>query len=219
MILIIVLIFPFWDLFLALGIRTINQAYFLDPVIIEYPEKNEKGQVESLSGSLVQGMMPSEYLKETEKRIFIVSVYPNIKQKVADFIEMETLLSRDENDKPIYGFAKIYINKKDMPYELITKSEARYSSTFESVSDEIDLIVFQMRYSKFSVIDTKKNKVIAYAPSLAVSGVWIMDLFRREILMMTSGPTNKRLFGVGSGRSFNGGANEMLENLFHIEGV
>ena len=217
---IIVLVFPFWDLLAVLGVRTVFQAFFLEPIIYEYPVKDSEGKVESLSAKLTPYFIdPSTLESDTKKEIVIKKVYPNIKDKVSDFIELKTLIDRDINDKPIYGFAKIYIKQNDMPYELIETSQARYTGGMSDEKTDYNLLGFHYRYSAYEVQDTVQNKVIAKAPYVRISGLWIMDKFRTEVLMLKSGPTEHRLFGVGSGKSFWHDADDMLTDLFHIEGV
>lgn len=125
----IVIIFPFWDIFAANGILKIL-SYTTKPIIYDMPEKDKDGKIESIGGELTF-KIARETLESTEKRKKLLNrAYPNIKEKVKYFIELKTDLGNGNYHPTKNLMAKVYLDpnsKKD--YEIIEKSEARYIYT------------------------------------------------------------------------------------------
>ncbi|RXI36129.1 hypothetical protein CRU99_13610 [Malaciobacter mytili] len=206
-ILAIVIIFPFWDIFAANGILKIL-TYTTKPIIYEMPEKDKDGKIESIGDSLTKGYIDlDDYNMEFYKKTYA--------HKVSGYVEYT---ARTKNplykDKEIL-IAKIYLNpnsKKD--YDIIEKSEARYISKLIDSEDDT-FFGFKLFKSHVEFIDTKKNKIIAIAPSIRVGTPYIMNLFRGGILMLISGGGGSAMFGTKPIITFK----DSKEQLFDIKGL
>ncbi|QKF82389.1 hypothetical protein [Halarcobacter ebronensis] len=206
-VLVIVIFFPFWDIFAANGILKVL-SYTTKPIIYEMPEKDKDGKIESIGVSLTRGYIDlDDYNMEFYKKTYA--------DKVRDYVEYT---ARTKN--PLYKdkknlIAKVYLDpnsKKD--YEIIEKSEARY--IYKLVDSEDDtLLGFKIFKSQAEFIDTKKNKTIAVAPSIRVGTPYIMNLFRGGILMLISGGGGAPMFGTKPIITFEDCKNQ----LFDIKGL
>jgi hypothetical protein len=197
-ILAIVIVFPFWDIFTANGILKVL-SYTTKPIIYEMPEKDKDGKIESIGKSL------TGYISFNDKNIDYVKKKYGV--KVSDFIEF-----RLHNEKII----KIYLDpnsKKD--YEIIEKSEARYIKVYNTdFPNDTSFLGFTISRSQSEVHDTKKNKIIGIAPTVGVRTPHYMNLFRGGILMLISGGGGAPMFRTQSIVT----APELRKQLFDIKG-
>ncbi len=209
----IVIVFPFWDIFAANGILKIL-TYTTKPIIYEMPEKDKDGKIESIGESLTFTIQKETLDNKEELKKLLKKRYPNINEKVKDFIEFKTnLWIKNKFDKTV--IAKIYLNpnlKKD--YKIIEKSEARYISKLIDSEDDT-FLGFKLFKSHVEFIDTKKNKIIAIAPSIRVGTPYIMNLFRGGILLLISGGGGSTMFGTKPILTFN----DCKKQLFDIKGL
>lgn len=210
-ILVIVIIFPFWDIFVANGILKIL-TYTTKPIIYEMPERDKDGKIESIGESLTFTIQKETLDNKEELKKLLKKRYPNINEKVKYFVEFKTnLWIKNKLKKTV--IAKIYLNsKKD--YEIIEKSEARYISKLID-SDDTTLLGFKLFKSHVEFIDIKKNKIIAIAPSIRLGTPHIMNIFRGGILMLISGGGGAPMFRTKSIITFK----DCKKQLFNIKGL
>ncbi|RXI36128.1 hypothetical protein CRU99_13605 [Malaciobacter mytili] len=205
-ILAIVIIFPFWDIFAANGILKIL-TYTTKPIIYEMPEKDKDGKIESIGDSLTLSYISIDELKDKKKLEKFKSYLRE--DNISEFIEYKLYSEK---------IAKIYLNpnsKKD--YDIIEKSEAKYIGTYNrDFPKDSSFLGFTIFRSQFEVYDTKQNKIIAIAPTVGVGTPHFMNLFRGGILMLISGGGGAPMFSTKSIVT----AWSLLEELFKdIRGV
>ncbi len=205
----IVIVFPFWDIFAANGILKIL-SYTTKPIIYEMPKKDKDGKIESIGESLTKGYIDlDDYNIEFYKKTYA--------HKVSGYVEYT---ARTKN--PLYKdketlIAKIYLgtnSKKD--YDIIEKSEARYIKFYNrDFPKDSSFLGFTISRSQVEVYDTKKNKIIAIAPTVGVGTPYIMNLFRGGILMLISGGGGAPMFRT---KSIVTGP-KLRKQLFDIKGL
>ncbi len=214
-ILAIVIIFPFWDIFAANGILKIL-TYTTKPIIYEMPEKDKDGKIESIGESLTFTIQKETLDDKEELKKLLKKRYPNIDEKVKYFVEFKTnLWIKNKFDKTV--IAKIYLgtnSKKD--YDIIEKSEARYIKFYNrDFPKDSSFLGFTIFRSQVEVYDTKQNKIIAIAPTVGVGTPHFMNLFRGGILMLISGGGGAPMFSTKSIVT----AGELRKQLFDIKGL
>jgi hypothetical protein len=105
---------PFYDLLIQKGIKTyyevFNKTY---AEIYDYPEKDSEGRVESLGMNRDYYETSSGYLSTNKK----FNVFKN-GENVNKFIEYY-FFNNFEKDKRDIGYARVYLNKKELNYEKI----------------------------------------------------------------------------------------------------
>ena len=164
-VLVVILLFPFWDLIIQKGIKTYYQVFESEPIIYAMPEFDKDGKIESLGLGDVT-LEPIEIFQKNETY--------DIYQKINNFIEFGII---DYNHKIV----KVFMKNKS--YEITNKQMARYKiilmrpvSYFLGLYERID----------YKLIDTqKKNKVLAEAYEIRFTNKY--DFVRRNILWWQSG--------------------------------
>lgn len=169
-ILVVILIFPIWDLVIQKGIKTYYQLFKMEPKIYAMPEFDKNGKIESLG----LGDVTSEPLG-----IFKKNEHYLIYKKIAGFVEFSTSDSK-----------LIKVLMKNRQYEFIDKQSSRY----QIISSQPTSHFFGLyQKKKFSLIDTKKDKLLAEALNLGFTDKY--DYFRRNVLFWQTG-TGRNLIRV-----------------------
>ncbi len=188
-VLIVILLFPFWDLIVQKGIKTYYQIFESEPIIYAMPEFDKDGKIESLGLGDVT-IEPFEYFKSENN--FDNFKKQEIYNKINKYIEF-MIYTR----KGIYGKKEIklirlsFSGKKPIKYDFINKQQARYQLV---ASNPISYGFHQKQ--DYRLIDTlKNNKVLAKA--YVIRFVTKMKDFRRNILGWQSGVNGKELLYVG----------------------
>jgi len=189
-VLIIILVFPFWDLIVQKGIKTYYQVFESEPIIYAMPEFDKNGKIESLgvvdiyytSFGYFTTAEKFENFKKSEKELY---------QKVSKYVEL-TAYMRGENAKA----TRVYM-ADDAPkrYEFIEKQKARY----QVIASKPESHLFGF-YKKriYKLIDTKKNNKVL-AESYAISFVGgKMRYFRRNVLWWQGGTGGSMIYVSGT---------------------
>jgi len=188
-VLIVILLFPFWDLIVQKGIKTYYQVFESEPIIYAMPEFDEDGKIESLGVASIFYTYTYKHDFDTNKDFEqFKKRQENICSKVLEYIDMTAYIYEKRKTQII----KVYLGD-DVPkrYKFIDRQQARYqiiASKPESYG------FFQKRYYK--LIDTLHNDKVL-AESYAIKFVTKMKDFRRNILGWQSGVNGKELIYVG----------------------
>ena len=143
MIFIGILTFPFWDLIIQKGIKTIFEiSGVLEPKIYAYPEKDVNGMIESLSLVKVK-YLPKDLILNDE-----ISIHRQLKRIVKDFYETSVYDEKEKFDSSIF---RINIDENSYSYVKEEYSRFRFIVT-------MDIKLFGLyKIKKYQLIDTKKN--------------------------------------------------------------
>lgn len=209
------LIFPFSDLIL-IHIGMFFYKPFVHYTIYEYPELNKNNKVESLDANMIGYTFFDSYFDEKTLNEFISNTFPNIKEKVEEFIELPmTVDYKNELGEYINKkyFAKIYFNKNSNFIEINNISQGRFTKIREEETRNNYLFVYTK--GQTIIFDKKLNKVLASNPFFFIKGNAILMGIRNSIFVM--GGSQSPIFrGAGIIHS---GEKEMLKEIFNIEGL
>jgi hypothetical protein len=178
MIFIGILTFPFWDLIIQKGIKTIFEVSgVLEPKIYAYPEKDENGMIESLSLVKVK-YLPKDVILNDE-----ISTHRQLKRIVKDFYETSVYNEKEKFDSSIF---RINIDKNSYSYVKEEYSRFRFIVT-------MDIKLFGLyKIKKYQLIDTKKNILLG-----DFSEIIFLDTFsnfRQNILLLQTGNDNNMFY-------------------------
>jgi len=182
-VLMVILVFPVWDLIVLKGIQTYYQVFESEPKIYAMPELDEDGKIESLGvvdiiyTTIAYFQTPKDFedFKVSEK---------GINNKVKEYIELTVRTARINTEKRKLKATRVYL-EDDVPkrYEFIVKQKARYQII--GSSPEVHFFGFYQKRI-YKLIDTKQNdKVLAEA--YAINPIEKMRFFRRNILWWQTG--------------------------------
>ncbi len=178
MIFIGILTFPFWDLIIQKGIKTIFEiSGVLEPKIYAYPEKDENGMIESLSLVKVK-YLPKDLILNDE-----ISIHRQLKRIVKDFYETSVYNEKEKFDSSIF---RINIDENSYSYVKEEYSRFRFIVT-------MDIKLFGLyKIKKYQLIDTKKNILLG-----DFSEIIFLDTFsnfRQNILLLQTGNGNNMFY-------------------------
>lgn len=178
MIFIGILTFPFWDLIIQKGIKTIFEiSGVLEPKIYAYPEKDVNGMIESLSLVKVK-YLPKDLILNDE-----ISIHRQLKRIVKDFYETSVYDEKEKFDSSIF---RINIDENSYSYVKEEYSRFRFIVT-------IDIKLFGLyKIKKYQLIDTKKNILLG-----DFSEIIFLDTFsnfRQNILLLQTGNGNNMFY-------------------------
>ena len=179
-VLIVILVFPVWDLIVLKGIQTYYQVFESEPKIYSMPELDEDGKIESLGVVDIIYTTIDYFKTQKDFEDFKIS-NKEIYSRIKEFVELTT---RNYKAKNKLRSTRVYLSDKvHKRYKFIDKQKARYQII--ASKPEIHFFGFyQKRTYKF--IDTKQNnKVLAEA--YAINPIEKMRFFRRNILGWQTG--------------------------------
>ena len=212
-VLLIVIFFPFWDIFVANQILKIL-SHTTKYTIYEMPERDKDGKVESIGSSLTISFVDIEKYSSEKLQSFINRLRED---NISEFIEFRTYEVNPKFKERTHFIAKIYLNPNaKKPYEIIEKSEARYIKKFVPSNDNISFLGFTIDKYLVEIHDTKKNKIIAIAPTVDVETPRIMNVIRGAVFMLISGGGGAPMFRT---EAIVTGADLRKELFKDIEGV
>jgi hypothetical protein len=188
-VLIVILVFPFWDLIIQKGIKTYYQVFESEPIIYAMPEFDKDGKIESLGLANIFYTYAYKYDFDTSKDFEqFKKRQENICSKVVEYIDMTAYIHEKRKTQII----KVYLaDDASKRYIFIDRQQARYQII---VSKPVSYGFYKKRYYK--LIDTLHNDKIL-AESYAIKFVTKMKYFRRDILGWQSGVNGKELMYVG----------------------
>ena len=176
----IVILFPFWDLFIQKGIKTFYQIFLLYPTVYEMPERDNEGKIESLD--LVSIVKYNERFPPDKDD------YNRYKKNVKKFVEVG-INSYKEYKRTM---KTIKIDLKNDTHKYINKSTARYS--FQTPTDR-KYIFFGIAYTTKNIIyDRLRNKIIIEGSSLKFTDKF--SWFRRNYLFLVTGGSQRDIFYI-----------------------
>ena len=177
----LILTFPFWDLIVQKGIKTIYQfSGALEAKIYEMPEMDENGMIESFSSGAWNSIWTEKNVKH---------IYGKLLKKKIKYIDF--ILIKKENK--IYRF---YLKNGEVKSKIIPKESARYSFQLgESKEKLFGLYAIQEK----GVYDHKKKKFIAksffWCP---IKQFEFFEYIRKKILFLKSASgSGAAMVGVG----------------------
>jgi len=176
--LILILIFPFWDLILQKGVKTYYQAFKMEPKIYAMPEFDKNGKVESLGLEEVT-QRTFEYFKTDKDFQQYKDTYKTFLKKISQFSEITTSLRNNKTQ-----LVRIFHSNKSLKkYEVVDKQLARYQIV-TTAPKAYFFGLYKKRY--YRLIDTNKgNKVLAEAFEIRFTDKYAF--FRRNILWWQTG--------------------------------
>ena len=180
LLLLIVILLPFWDLFVQKGVKTYYQVFgLLNPIVYEALKKNVNGKVVSFDFSEWEISVNEQTL---ENKI----AYSNFKNGVNSFVEI--YMSNDNDIKK----KLVRLDIKAKTFEYITKPISRY---LVRESKNYKYTFFGMvKISKTLIIERNKNKIIMEAKSINFTDKFTW--FRRNYLLLTTGGSQSDLFVI-----------------------
>lgn len=209
------LIFPFSDLIL-IHIGMFFYKPFVHYTIYEYPELNKNNKLESLDANIIGYTFFDSYFDEKTLNEFISNTFPNIKEKVEDFIELpKNIHYKNKLGEYIEEkyFVKINFNKNNNFIDINTVSQGRFTQIIKEETKNNYLFVYTK--GQTIIFDKKLNKVLASNPIFFIEGNSILMGIRNSIFVM--GGSQSPIFrGAGIIHS---GEKEMLKEIFNIEGL
>jgi hypothetical protein len=185
-VILIVIFLPFWDI---IGANLIKVYYelTLEPIIYEYPERDANGKIESIGSSLAHGKHMENFTNKDRLDRLLKKLKAS---KVSDFVEYYStiykIIPRDYTEKGEDVLIRVNINNKDKPYEIITKSQARYIGKSLPKPKPTFLLLFAVFKNEYGVFDTKKNKLIGKSQTVSIGTLRFMDTFRRKVFLLPS---------------------------------
>ena len=205
-VLIVILLFPFWDLIVQKGIKTYYQIFESEPIIYAMPEFDKDGKIESLGlGDVDYASSINDYSTEENFQKFKYSITQNngLLSKIRKFYE--TVVNVDSKEKLV----RIYLQTNSSKiYEFIKYQTSRYQIVY-SKSKRYFFGLYDKRYYK--LIDTRNNnKVLAEAIGIRFSDKY--TLFRRKILGWQTG-TGANMIYI----SQLDGLNKLIEKIFNVK--
>ena len=177
---IIVLLFPFWDLFAQIGIKIYYQmSGRLNPIVHEMPQRDKDGKIESFDFSEWEIGIN----KQTLNNQIAYSYFSN---GVSDFGEIYMYDSYNKNKK------LVRLDLKNKKFEYIKEPTSRY---LVRESKNYEYKFFGMaKISKALIIDRNKNKILMEAKSIDFTDKFYN--FRRNYLLFISGGAQRDMFSV-----------------------
>lgn len=222
-VLVVVLIFPFWDLILKKGIYIVHDIVRGEPTIYAYPEKDKNGKVESLSHHFTGRITFKDFKDKRKLRKHVSENYLNVKNNVSNFIEYK--LSIYEDNKIVkYQISKVYLDElyntdanHQKWYEFIDKSEARYTRK----SSEKLYFSGLFSITERGVYDTREKKFFYKTHSLYINEISFMEYIRKNIFWLQSASGSGRaMLSVSSRTMFSYSTTGKLDKrLFDIKGL
>jgi len=200
-ILVVILIFPIWDLVIQKGIKTYYQLFKMEPKIYAMPEFDKDGRVESLG----LGDVTQKRFEDFESdRGFYGYQYNKFFTKISQFSEL-TISSLENKTKLI---RVSYSTKSSKNYEVVDKQIARYQVV--STTPSIHFFgTYKKRY--YRLIDTKQgNKVLAESFGIHFTDKY--TFFRRNILWWQTGTGGNIVYVQGIDN-----LNSLIKKVFSLQ--
>jgi len=179
-VLIVILVFPVWDLIVLKGIQTYYQVFEREPIIYAMPEFDKDGKIESL-GVVNIIYTTIDYFKTQKDFEDFKTSKKGIYSRIKEFVELTT---RNYKAKKKLRSTRVYLSDKvHKKYEFIDEQKARY----QIIASEPEIHFFgfyQKRYYKF--IDTEQDNIVL-AKAYAINPIEKMRFFRRNVLWWQTG--------------------------------
>lgn len=187
---VIVLLAPFWDLFIQKGIKTYYQLFDVGTAIYVYPEKDKDGKIESLGKSKEADREPVDYL--TTDKLFL-----KFREKlsgVSTFVEFyffdsfEKTVDKDGKvtikdnygRKGDFGYARVYLGETPLRYEKL-KDENEYKARYQVKGINDNGFFYEKNIIEFW--DMKEHKLLAKALKMDFYTKTYDQKFRNKYLL------------------------------------
>ena len=210
-VLIVILVFPFWDLILKQGINFGYRVYLMsEPTTYAYPERDKDGKIESVGHPFASGGVDLEDFTDRQKVLDRLDRrFSYIRENVSDFVEFKIGLY---DDNPQLTIVKFYLSDKNKNYEIIDKSEARYIENSEEKKEHL----FGWFYTeKIGIYDTKEKKYLSTVTYLSMKSISFMNYIRENIFWLQSASgSGSAMFRVHIGGGFSEVENKMIKDFF-----
>lgn len=188
-VLVMVLTFPFWDLIVQKGIKTFYQVSgLLEPKIYDYPEKDKKGMIDSVSLGDRTSQWYYEEIKNNTINKFIMSRYGNILKEKIKYLDF---IFSVEGENKIFRF---YFKDNQLQYQELKTEKARYKFVMHTPKD-YRLGVYGIGTEK--IIDNETEKVIAEAYGMGFDDIRLFEYIRKNILFLV-GSNGAGMFYISS---------------------
>ena len=166
----VVLLTPFYDLIIQMGIKTYYQNFKINDTVYAYPEKDANGKIESLGIGKEVRSLSSGYLSTEEKFSYLKKKFP-IKDFIECYMSHSFLVTKTGDDKKNItydykhdmGLVRTHISKENINYELLN-NENGFSSRYQILGKEEK----HLFYTRKNIKMWDKNKNILLAEGLAL---------------------------------------------------
>ena len=208
-VLIVILVFPVWDIIIQKGIKTYYQVFESEPTVYALPEFDEDGKIESL------GLVDVDYTSSIEDYLTEAS-FQRFKNKIT---KGKGLLSKikksyettvyEKKDSFSEKLIRIHLNESSSKiFEFIKHQTSRYQIVYsESTNHFFEL--YSKRY--YSLIDIEaKNKILVEAVGIRFSSKYAF--FRREILAWQTG-TGSNIVYISAFDNLN----KLIKKVFDVD--
>lgn len=203
MVLIGILTFPFLDLIIQKGIKTIFEVSgVLEPKIYAYPEKDKNGMIKSLNIEDIEsnsighfvGYLKLKYKEEIFENIsisqFRVDAFyrsNSYLNKIRDFIEIK-IFDGNSFSTNQYRYLRVMLNGNEPQFEYIDKNndKARYKFIWKDITN---FYLFSLGGQE--VIDKETEKILAQSYSITFNKIGIFESLRNDILLFKSGASGE----------------------------
>jgi hypothetical protein len=204
-----ILTFPFWDLIIQKGIKTIFEVSgVLEPKIYAYPEKDENGMIESLNIEDIESNSIGHFvgylkLKHQEEIFENISISQfrvdafyksnSYLNKIRDFIEIK-IFDGNSFSTNQYRYLRIMLNGNEPQFEYIDKNndKARYKFIWKDITN-----FYLFGLGGQAVIDKETEKMLAQSYSITFNEIGVFESLRNDILLFKSGASGEvPLFSV-----------------------
>lgn len=184
---VIVLLAPFWDLFIQKGIKTYYQVFDVGTAIYAYPEKDKDGKIESLGVGEKVVRDTSGYLKDQRRLVKLKDYYPVSNTLEYYFFDsFEKTVDKDgkvtikDNYKKDFGYARVYLDENPIRYEKL-KDESEYKARYQVLGKDDSGFFYNKTIIEFW--DMKEHKLLAKTFKMVFFTKKDNDKFRNKYLL------------------------------------
>ena len=180
--------FPFWDIFVQ---STIREVYIssgaLESKIYAYPEKDENGMIESYQ---LETSNINYYLDDTIIEKIKNTYESSLKEKIK-YLDFPFYIN---GDNKIFRF---YLEDGNVVYKVFNNEKARFKQQWKIQQNKL-FGLYTLRGQE--VIDTKTNTLLAESFSIGFPDIKLFTYIRNNILLLISGNGNSMMnvYGINN---------------------
>ncbi len=194
MLLMSLLLLPFWDVLIQKGIKTYIEIFKIEPVIYEYPIRDINNKIESLGLQRVKVLF-SHNIEKNNKELFLQSkdiLFIDILKNISNFVEIEKFGGYLNHKKLPNSLIRITLNKENYEIKKNINPKARYEIKTTKVEDK--LFGFY-KEQNFLLIDNKNNKILAKAKAFSFPKNAWHSYFRNYVIFRSLFTSKDKTFG------------------------
>jgi hypothetical protein len=184
---VIVLLAPFWDLFIQKGIKTYYQVFDVGTAIYAYPEKDKDGKIESLGIGRSVSEEHSGYLHNQQeltrfKKFYAVKDYFEFYffGTFEEVVDKNGKVTIKDNYKKNLGYARVYLDENPIRYEKL-QDESEYKARYQVKGSNDNGFFYEKNIIEFW--DMKEHKLLAKALKMDFYTKTYDQKFRNKYLL------------------------------------